>query len=117
MNQLICNACGHKYTTDEAIKQPYSPSAPHITVNRCPKCGSTESYQEPTKRVSKLKQGETYFKVLSLEDKRSERSELMVGNTYIGELSANNQKVFYTDRTDDIWVFYVGDTCELISEF
>lgn len=52
------------------------------------------------------------FKVLALEDPRSDGSELDIGNVYYGELIEG--KVYYQDRTGDDWLFYPGDTCEIL---
>ena len=57
------------------------------------------------------------FRVLKLEDSRSDGSEIEVGNVYTGETSRKDlDRVFYTDRTGDEWIFYVGDTCEIAEE-
>jgi hypothetical protein len=56
------------------------------------------------------------FKVLQITDTRKHGSELMVGNTYRGELDSSGTKVYYTDRADSKWIFYVGETCELITD-
>lgn len=52
------------------------------------------------------------FKVLELIDHRSEGSELEVGNVYTGKVE--NDKVYYQDKTGDDWIFYPGDTCEIM---
>lgn len=54
------------------------------------------------------------FKVLDLADLRSDGSELEVGNVYEGKL--NWRSVYYTDKTGDEWIFYVGVTCEIVEE-
>lgn len=55
------------------------------------------------------------FKVISLDDARSHGSEMAVGNEYSGEMDESGSRVFYTDKANDDWVFYVGDSCEIVN--
>lgn len=66
------------------------------------------------KPVIKKAHEKCIFKVLKLEDKLNDGSELVIGNTYHGELDELGH-VWYTDKTDTEWVFYPGDTCHVIS--
>jgi hypothetical protein len=52
------------------------------------------------------------FLVNELCDARSCGSELNVGNIHTGELIEG--KVHYLDKTGDHWIFYPGDTCEIV---
>jgi hypothetical protein len=54
------------------------------------------------------------FKVTEVCDIRKEDSEVAVGNILKGEIDASGQRVFYKDRSDVEWIFYVGDTCEIV---
>ena len=40
---------------------------------------------------------------------------LEVGGVYRGELDESGQRVYITDQAGGEWVFYVGDTCKIIS--
>ncbi|NUQ82031.1 MAG: hypothetical protein HUU10_10505 [Bacteroidetes bacterium] len=54
------------------------------------------------------------FRVLQLVDGPKSKSELLVGENYIGELEESGKRVFYTDMAKVDWIFYVGDTCEIV---
>lgn len=53
-----------------------------------------------------------FFRVLRFEDSRSSSSELEIGRTYLGQIDKN--KVYYTDKAGDNWIFYINDTCEIV---
>ena len=55
------------------------------------------------------------FKVTEIIDKRNWGSTLEIGRTYDGTYTASNGTVYWTDPANgQEWVFWVGDTCELI---
>lgn len=58
------------------------------------------------------------FRVLELCDPPKQKSEMAVGNVYIGEFEQAKYlpkgKVTYTDKAEADWIFYVGDTCEIV---
>lgn len=56
------------------------------------------------------------FKVTEACDIRKQGSEVAVGAILTGEIDATGHRVFYTDRADVEWIFYVGDTCEIIND-
>lgn len=53
------------------------------------------------------------FILLKIEDKRPTGCELHVGNLYEG-LQSDDYRIHYTDRTGTDWIFYIGDTCEIV---
>lgn len=57
------------------------------------------------------------FKVTEVCDTRKQGSEIADGKILLGDLSPCSTKVFYKDGADTDWIFYIGDTCELITEF
>ncbi|MBA4848986.1 hypothetical protein [Emticicia sp. BO119] len=56
----------------------------------------------------------TKFSVLKLDDARSHGSELELNGVYIGELDESKSLVYFTDKAEDEWFFYIGDSCELV---
>ena len=54
------------------------------------------------------------FKVLNIEDLPKYGSEVCTGAFLEGYLI--NGKVYYTDCRDTEWIFYVGDTCEILNQ-
>ena len=56
------------------------------------------------------------FKVTEVCDIRKQGSEVAVGNILTGEIDATGHRVFYKDRADVEWIFYVGDTCEIVPD-
>lgn len=56
------------------------------------------------------------FKVLEVCDTRKEGSQVEVGAVLRGQINNDNTKVFFTDRANCEWIFYIGDTCELVNE-
>lgn len=54
------------------------------------------------------------FKILKLEDFASSGSEVCIGALLEG--NHYNGKIYYTDCTDTHWIFYVGDTCEILNQ-
>lgn len=58
------------------------------------------------------------FKVLQIIDKRNWNSSLEEGNVYFGKKDFNREDiVWWTDpQNGQEWVFYVGDTCEILEE-
>ena len=55
------------------------------------------------------------FEITHFEDSRKTLCELEVGDVYRGELDESGQRVYITDQAGVDWVFYVGDTCKIIS--
>lgn len=55
------------------------------------------------------------FRVLELVDSVKQNSELIVGNVYHGQLSADGKTVYYRDKAEVDWIFYVDDTCEIVN--
>ena len=55
------------------------------------------------------------FEIFAFNDSRKILCELEIGGTYRGELDESGQRVYYTDQAGVDWVFYVDDTCKLIS--
>lgn len=56
------------------------------------------------------------FRVTELCDSPKQNSDIQLGGEYIGEITDNGKQVYYTDTIETDWVFYVGDTCELIND-
>ena len=56
------------------------------------------------------------FKVTEVCDIAKQGSEVAVGNILKGELEKGNHRIFYTDKANCQWIFYVGDTCEIVNE-
>lgn len=54
------------------------------------------------------------FKILKIEDTVKQGSEVELNKTFIGEISKNLNEVYFTDAAACDWIFYIGDTCELI---
>lgn len=54
-----------------------------------------------------------FFKVEKVEDIRNEGSEVMAGAILEGDLLFG--KVYYTDKTEERWIFYPGDTCTIVN--
>ncbi len=55
------------------------------------------------------------FKVLKIEDARKQGSEVEIGAEFKGEISSNLKEIYFTDKANCEWVFYIGDTCELVN--
>jgi len=53
------------------------------------------------------------FEVTGIADKRNEDSDLFIGNRYLGIADNDLQRIYYTDKSDTEWVFYLNDTCEI----
>jgi len=58
----------------------------------------------------------TKFRITEVCDIRKQGSEVAVGNILQGDLAPCGKRIFYTDRADVEWIFYIGDTCELVEE-
>lgn len=56
------------------------------------------------------------FKITEVCDIRKQGSEIAPGKLLMGDLSACGRRIYYTDKANSQWIFYVGDTCELITE-
>jgi hypothetical protein len=56
--------------------------------------------------------GKVYFLVTDIIDKRNWGSTLELGQVYTGILDGN--KIHWDDVNEQSWVFYVGQTCELV---
>ena len=56
------------------------------------------------------------FKVTEVCDITKQGSEVAVGNILKGEIENGNRRIFYTDKANCQWIFYVGDTCEIVNE-
>lgn len=57
------------------------------------------------------------FKVTKIEDTRKTGAVLEIGEEYEGILNPNNNAVYWEDKgSDQSWVFWVGDTCELVKK-
>lgn len=54
------------------------------------------------------------FRLLSIDEPRSSQSDLEVGGIYIGEVNDLRNRVYYTDKAGDEWVFYIGNNCEIL---
>lgn len=54
------------------------------------------------------------FKVLKIEDSRKQGSEIEIEKEFEGEISSNLKEIYFTDKANCQWIFYIGDTCELI---
>jgi hypothetical protein len=55
------------------------------------------------------------FKVTSFADRRATNSSLEIGNIYEGSYRTKNNSIWWKDpKNDEEWVFWVGDTCELV---
>lgn len=67
--------------------------------------------------MTKTSTSPAFFKVTDIIDKRNWGSSLEVGKVYSGMHNPNNKAVYWTDpRNSQDWVFYVGDTCELVNK-
>jgi len=55
------------------------------------------------------------FKILKIEDYRKQGSEVEIGNEFEGELSPSLKEIYFTDKANCEWIFYIGDTCELVN--
>lgn len=56
----------------------------------------------------------TKFIVAKINDIRKKGSEIALNRIFIGRLSKDKKKVYYTDNVDCDWCFYVGDTCSIV---
>lgn len=56
------------------------------------------------------------FKVLQVIDSVKQRSQVKIGAVLNGDLSSNGKLVYFTDKANCEWIFYVGDTCEIVKE-
>lgn len=58
------------------------------------------------------------FRVLEILDKRQSNSSLEIGKIYIGKRDKNRQEVIWwiDPMNEQEWVFYDGDTCEVLEE-
>lgn len=54
------------------------------------------------------------FEITRFEDSRKTLCELEINGIYYGELDESGKRVYYTDQAGVNWIFYVGDTCNLI---
>lgn len=54
------------------------------------------------------------FKILKIYDTRKQGSEIEIDKEFEGEISSNLKEIYFTDKANCEWVFYIGDTCELI---
>lgn len=60
---------------------------------------------------------EVNFKVTKIEDVRKNGSLLELNKEYSGILNPNNNAVYWEDiGSGQSWVFWVGDTCEIIKK-
>jgi hypothetical protein len=56
------------------------------------------------------------FRVTQIIDKRNWGSSLVIGKTYEGLYTPSNNCIWWTDPANyQEWVFWVGDTCELVN--
>lgn len=55
----------------------------------------------------------TKFKVLEVCDIRKHNSEVEVGAVLTAESIVGNS-VYFTDKANVHWIFYINETCELI---
>lgn len=53
------------------------------------------------------------FKITDVIDSRKQGSEVSVGVELNGEIDENLQLIYFVDKADIEWVFYIGVTCEL----
>lgn len=54
------------------------------------------------------------FKVLKLEDYANAGSEVCIDAILYGHHYKG--KIYYTDCTENEWIFYVNDTCEILNQ-
>lgn len=87
----------------------------HVAIKRIKSLGNVFCLQTPGSYEMTSKMEAVRFRVLSLDDFRSHGSELVVGGEFDGEIDSSGKRVYYKDKTSDEWVFYVGDTCELLA--
>lgn len=55
------------------------------------------------------------FKITEVFDFRKGDTEIKTGAILTGQMAESNNAIYYTDKAGTDWVFYVGDTCSLIS--
>lgn len=55
------------------------------------------------------------FRILKIEDTRKQGSEVEINAELKGEISTNLKEIYFTDKADCEWIFYIGDTCELVN--
>lgn len=54
------------------------------------------------------------FRITEVTDSRKQGSEVSIGKELCGEIDENLQLIYFVDKADVEWVFYIGVTCELI---
>ena len=55
------------------------------------------------------------FKVTDFADQRAANSSLEIGNIYEGDYRVSNNSIWWRDpQNEQEWIFWVGDTCELV---
>jgi hypothetical protein len=54
------------------------------------------------------------FEVLELIDMPKQKSEIKVGGAFWGDMDHTKTRVFFLDKANCAWCFYVGDTCKII---
>lgn len=59
---------------------------------------------------------EVYFVITEILDTRKINSEIELDKVFQGELDPSGRVVYFTDKANVQWVFYVSDTCWLVDD-
>lgn len=54
------------------------------------------------------------FRVIEVCDIRKQGSQIEVGAILVGSADKSGKRVYFTDKADSQWIFYVGDTCMIV---
>lgn len=52
------------------------------------------------------------FEVTNISGPRKHNSDIEINSTYIGEASKDFMRVFYKDKANDDWLFYIDNQCK-----
>lgn len=57
------------------------------------------------------------FIVMEMCDPAKQGSVVKIGKVLKGSLDASGRRIYFEDANEIEWVFFVGDTCELMGDF